>query len=117
MSDNDVVKKIITEKFPEACDRVGPTTVSDIVEGKGDFKDSPSGRFIDIWHLIQIITAAVTMVRFLMEIYPIVAARLKRKPTKQEMKDELEKSNTQKDHLKDNEIDALIDSVLLEKEP
>jgi hypothetical protein len=116
MSDIGIIRRILEEQFPEACDQVGPSTVSEILRGDLDVTKPPTGRFIDIWHLLQILTTAITVARVLIDAYPVVTARLKHKPTRKDMKDELERSGTPKGALKDKEVDGVIDAVLREKQ-
>jgi hypothetical protein len=116
MSESDSVKKIVVELFPDACDQVGPSNVSDIVTGRLDYSSPREGRKIDLWHIIERLIEVASIIKFLFEMYPVLQAKLKRNPTKNELKDELEKSDVRREHLKEKEIDEIVEAALKDRD-
>jgi hypothetical protein len=117
MDEAAVISRILREQFPEACDGVGPSTVSEIVNGRLDFSTPPAGRFVDIWHLIQELAAATTLIRFLLEAYPMMKKASGRNPTKEDLKKKAEECKQAKGReLKDRQVDEIIVLVIRERE-
>jgi len=88
MNENSLVSELLKENFSTECETVGPTNLQDIAEAQVSFTPSASGAYMDFGEAIGILVVATSFIKNVLDIYVALKKELKRKPRKDEVKDQ-----------------------------
>src|ERR1700733_1602853 len=90
---NQRIRHILERAMPDTCDAVGPSNVSDVVNGKTDFTRPAAGAQFSLLELLKDLTAAAVLARAVVDLVKSVRARQNRPLTKDELRKALESVN------------------------
>jgi hypothetical protein len=107
----EALVRILEDCYPIEVDYVGPSVLEDIVDGV-QFGRSERSSNLDLSSSIEILVAAVTLGKAIMEIYIILRDELQRPPTSTEIKEKLASAKEPIDGELRKSADTLVDAVL-----
>lgn len=85
MSEQEIIQNLVFRHWPDECEAVGQAVVVDIITGEHQLESVEGASYMDLAAIIAVVGGAVSVVKGILEIYKILAEKLHRKPTEDEV--------------------------------